>query len=59
MTEQETIYTIALTQLPKLSLMNAHVLYENMGSAYAVFENRHRIRDFIPDASSLLKARGL
>ncbi len=54
MTEQETIYTIALTQLPKLSLMNAHVLYENMGSASAVFENRHRIRDFIPDASSLL-----
>ena len=37
-----------------MSLMNAHVLYENMGSASAVFENRRNIRDFIPDASDLL-----
>ena len=36
--------------------MNAHVLYENMGSASAVFENRKHIRDFIPDASDLLMA---
>lgn len=56
MTEQETIYSIALTQLSKMSLMNAHVLYENMGSASAVFENRSHIRDFIPDASDLLIA---
>ena len=34
--------------------MNAHVLYENMGSASAIFENRNHIRDFIPDASELL-----
>ncbi len=43
-----------MTQLPNLSLMNAHVLYENMGSASSVFENRHHIRDFLPDASDLL-----
>ena len=56
MTEQETIHTIALSQLSKMSLMNAHVLYENMGSASAVFEQRSHIRDFIPDASDLLLA---
>lgn len=54
MTEQETIYTIALTQLKKLSLINAHVLYENMGSAALVFENRRHIHDFIPDATDVL-----
>ena len=54
MTEQETIYTIALTQLNRLSLMNAHVLYESMGSATNIFTNIGRIRDFIPDASDLL-----
>lgn len=54
MTEQETIYTIALTQLSRLSLINAHVLYESMGSASAVFENRNHLRDFMPDATDLL-----
>ena len=54
MTEQETIHTIALTQLKKLSLINAHVLYENMGNATSVFENRSHLKDFIPDATDML-----
>lgn len=54
MTDQEIISTMALTQLPRLSLMSAHVLYEQMGSASAVLEHRHHLRDFIPDASDFL-----
>ena len=45
---------MALTQMPHLSLMNAHVLIECMGSATSVFENRKNIRDFIPDATDFL-----
>ncbi len=56
MTEQETIYTIALTQVSHLSLINAHVLYEQMGSASAVFENRQHIRDCIPEATDVLQS---
>ncbi len=55
MTDQEIIYTIALTQLKKLSLINAHVLYENMGSATSVFENRNDIKDYISDATEVLR----
>lgn len=43
-----------MTQIPHLSLMNAHVLIESMGTASAVFENRKNIRDFIPDATDSL-----
>ncbi len=54
MTDKETINTIALTQVKRLSLINAHVLYENMGSATAVLENRSHLQDFIPEATEML-----
>lgn len=53
-TTQETIYMMALTQIPHLSLMNAHVLIESMGSATSVIENRKNIQDCIPDATDAL-----
>ena len=40
MTEQETLYMMALTQVPSLSLTNLHLLIEELGSATAIYENR-------------------
>lgn len=51
MTQQETLYAIALTQVTSLSLTNLRLLYDEMGSASAIFENRHNLRDALPDAS--------
>lgn len=51
MTQQETLYTIALTQVPALNLTNLHILLDEMGSSSTIFENRHNLRDVLPDAS--------
>jgi hypothetical protein len=45
---------MALTRIPRLSLMNARLLYDTMGSATAVFEHRKDIRDVIPEANEKL-----
>ena len=37
MTEQETLYMMALTRVPALNLTGLHVLIEEMGSATAVY----------------------
>lgn len=45
---------MALTKIPNMGVINAKFLYEVMGSATAVFENRNDIRSYIPDASDRL-----
>lgn len=50
MNTQETICSIALTQLKGLSLLNARTLLETVGSASEVFAHRKDILSIIPDA---------
>lgn len=57
MTDQETLYTIALVRTPRLNSVHHHLLLEAAGSANAIFENRADIRQIMPDATeSLCKA---
>lgn len=51
MSEQETFYMMALTQVPAMSLANLHLLVEELGTATAVFENRKSLRQLMPSAS--------
>ena len=54
MSEQEILCTMALTKVRQLSLSNARLLYDEIGSAEGVFAHRHDIRDVIPDATDRL-----
>lgn len=54
MTEQEIIYTMALTRVPHVNIATQHQLLKELGSASSVFEHRHHIREIIPDASEKL-----
>lgn len=54
MTEQEIIYTIALSRIPRLNQSTMRILYDTMGSATEVFEHRKEIKSFIPDATDRL-----
>lgn len=45
---------MALTRIPRLSLVSSRMLYDAMGSATAVFEHRKHIRDAVPDATDKL-----
>ncbi|MCR4612377.1 MAG: DNA-processing protein DprA [Bacteroidaceae bacterium] len=54
MSEQEILAMMTLTRIPAFSLINAHMLIEQTGSATAVMEHRHDIRDIVPDASDRL-----
>ncbi len=57
MTDQETLYTIALTRTPRLNSVHHHLLLENAGSATTIFEHRADIRQIMPEATdSLCKA---
>jgi len=51
MTDQETLYMMALTQVPSLSLTNLHLLIDELGSASAIYENRKHLRQLLPSAS--------
>lgn len=51
MTDQETLYMMALTQVPSLSLTNLHLLIDELGSASAIYENRKDIKQVLPSAS--------
>ena len=51
MTEQETLYALALTRVSSLGLLNQHILLRELGSATAVFEHRRDIRDILPQAN--------
>jgi len=53
--EQEIICSIALSNLPHIGLVTAKRLYEEVGSAAAIFEHRKHITDLIPDATPSLK----
>lgn len=55
MNTQEIIYSIALTKLKGLNLLNARTLLESMGSATEVFLHRKDILDVLPHASQRLK----
>ena len=51
MTEQEIYYTIALTRMTGFNPQTALLLYQEMGSAQAVYEHREDIGDILPDCS--------
>lgn len=51
MTDQETLYMMALTQVPSLSLTNLHLLIDELGSATAIYENRKDLKQVLPSAS--------
>ena len=53
--QQEIICSIALSNLPHIGLVTAKRLYEEVGSASAIFEHRKHITDLIPDAAQQLK----
>ena len=53
--QQEIIYSIALSNLPHIGLVTAKRLYEEAGSATAIFEHRKQITDLFPDAAQQLK----
>ncbi len=54
--EQEKVNAMALTRLGFISLAGMQELFNRAGSATVVMENRHNIRDIIPDASDRLVA---
>ncbi|MCI6161129.1 MAG: DNA-processing protein DprA [Prevotellaceae bacterium] len=54
MTDRETLYTAALTRMNHFHLAGLLYLYREMGSATAVVENRHRLKELLPDASPRL-----
>lgn len=54
MTDQELIYTIALTRTPRLNLQHQHLLLEKLGSATEVYTHRNDIQDVLPDAHPAL-----
>ena len=56
MTELEIICTMALTRIPRVNVATQRRLVEELGSASAVFEHRHHIRDLYPEASDKLSA---
>ncbi len=51
MTQQETLYMMALTRVPSISLLQLCSLVNEMGSATAVYENRHDLRHVLTAAS--------
>ena len=51
MTEQETLYAIAFSFVPRLNLVNRKMLLETMGSFTEIFEQRQNLKEFIPHAN--------
>lgn len=54
--EQEILNAMALTRLGSYSLIGFHELYQRLGSATAIMENRNNIKDVYPDISDRLAA---
>ena len=52
MTEQETLYSIALSFVPRMNLLNRKMLFENLGSATEIFQHRQNFKDIVPNASN-------
>lgn len=55
MSDQEIIYSIALTRTPRLNVINQRLLLDELGSATAVFENRNDLKAVMPDASDMIQ----
>lgn len=51
MTEQETLYAIALSFVPRLNLLSRKMLFEKMGSATEIYEQRQHLKEIIPHAN--------
>ena len=58
MNMQEILNILALTRINYFHLAGLRQLYDELGSATAVIENRHHLQDVLPDASPRL-AEGL
>lgn len=56
MNEQETLYTLALALLPRLSPVNAKQLLERAGGATVLFTNRDDLRAVLPDVTDRVRA---
>ena len=54
MTQQETLYTMALTRMTGFNFHMALRLYRELGSGLAVYEHRTDLRDVLPDCSDRL-----
>ncbi|MCF0198386.1 MAG: DNA-protecting protein DprA [Bacteroidaceae bacterium] len=54
MSEQETLYTIALTRALPMNYAAQNLLMDTLGSATAVFDARHHLLDAVPDATPRL-----
>jgi len=54
MSEKEILSILALMRINYFNLTGLRQLYEQLGSAEAIVENRNHIRDVIPDASQRL-----
>lgn len=54
MPEQETLHTLALTQLRNIPPAALLELYQRAGSATAIVDHRHHLRDLLPDISQRL-----
>ena len=52
---QETLYAVALTRINHFNLTTSLELYRKLGSATAVMEHRHDIKDVLPDATPRLE----
>lgn len=51
MTQQEIIYTMALTRVPRLNIASQRLLMDTLGSATAVFENRKDIGSLVSETA--------
>ena len=52
MTEQETLYSIALSFVPRMNLLSRKMLFEELGSATEIFQHRQNLKDIVPNASN-------
>ena len=51
MTDQETLYMMALAQVPSVSQTNLRLLIDELGTATAIYENRKSLKELLPAAS--------
>lgn len=57
MMQDEQVYTLALTRIPRLGLIGACSLIRTLGSASSVFQHRKELKELIPEVSDkLIKA---
>ena len=57
MNQEETLCSIALTQIPGVGLISAHQLIKELGSAEAIFKNRKNLMEMVPGITGRLVER--